>query len=257
MKSQATYFGANGWLLQMAGLRVLVDPWLNGPLIFPPGPWLLHGELPHPWPVPKNVDLLLLTQGLADHCHRPSLKLLPRNLQVVASAAAARVVKRLRFEKVEVLKPSETYSFQHLKIEATAGAAVPNVENGYLLDWPDGSLYLEPHGVLDPKLAARPVDTVITPVIDLGLPILGTFITGASVLPDLIERFNPCTVLASTTGGNVKFTGLISALLDGTATKTFNDDRVVDLVPGEAFMLKARAKSQGSEETAKPESSVD
>ena len=29
------------------------------------------------------------------------------------------------------------------------------VENGYLLDWPGGSLYLEPHGVLDPELLSE------------------------------------------------------------------------------------------------------
>ena len=46
MRSQATYFGANGWLLEIADCRVLVDPWLSGPLVFPPGAWMLRGELP-------------------------------------------------------------------------------------------------------------------------------------------------------------------------------------------------------------------
>jgi L-ascorbate metabolism protein UlaG (beta-lactamase superfamily) len=40
----ATYLGANGWLLEIGRLRLLVDPWLTGPLVFPPGPWLLRGE---------------------------------------------------------------------------------------------------------------------------------------------------------------------------------------------------------------------
>ena len=252
MRSQATYFGANGWLLEIADCRVLVDPWLSGPLVFPPGAWMLRGELPHPWPVPENLDLLLLTQGLADHCHLPSLKLLPRNLQVVGSTAAAKVVKRLGFEHIETLKPGETCTVKGLNIEATAGAAVPNVENGYLLDWAGGSLYLEPHGVLAPKLASRPVDTVITPVIDLGLPVAGDFITGASVLPNLIERFTPLTVLASTTGGDVTFTGLISALLSGAKIKEQPDPRVVIPVPGEAFKLETEAESQDRINTAKP-----
>ena len=188
-----------------------------------------------------NLDLLLLTQGLADHCHQPSLKLLPRNIPVVGSPAAAKVVKRLGFEQIETLKPGETSTIQGLKIEATAGAAVPNVENGYLLDWSDGSLYLEPHGVLDPKIASRPVDTVITPVIDLGLPMAGDFITGASVLPDLMKRFTPRTVLASTTGGDVTFTGLISALLNAAEIKEQHDQRVVTPVPGEPIPLKTHA----------------
>jgi hypothetical protein len=169
------------------------------------------------------------------------LKLLPRKIPVVGSPAAAKVVKRLGFEQIETLKPGETCSIQGLKIEATAGAAVPNVENGYLLDWSDGSLYLEPHGVLDPKLASRPVDTVITPVIDLGLPMAGDFITGASVLPDLMKRFTPRTVLASTTGGDVTFTGLISALLNAAEIKEQHDQSVVTPVPGEPIPLKTHA----------------
>jgi hypothetical protein len=169
------------------------------------------------------------------------LKLLPRNLPVVGSTAAAKVVARLGFEHIETLKPGETCTVKALSIEATAGAAVPNVENGYLLDWAGGSLYLEPHGVLDPKLASRPVDTVITPVVDLGLPLAGDFITGASVLPDLIQRFTPRTVLASTTGGDVTFTGLISALLSAAKIKEEPDPRVVTPVPGEPVLLERHA----------------
>ena len=63
MRSQATYFGANGWLLEIADCRVLVDPWLSGPLVFPPGAWMLRGELPHPWPVPINLDLSYSRRG--------------------------------------------------------------------------------------------------------------------------------------------------------------------------------------------------
>lgn len=252
MTSQATYFGANGWLLEIGDCRVLVDPWLSGSLVFPPGAWMLRGELPHPWPVPENLDLLLLTQGLADHAHLPTLKLLPRNVPVVASSAAEKVVNRLGFEQIETLKPGESCTVKGLKIAATAGAAVPNVENGYLLDWDGGSLYLEPHGVLDPKLDPRPVDTVITPVIDLGLPLAGKFITGASVLPDLIQRFSPSTVLASTTGGDVTFSGVISALLSEPEIQEEPHPLVVTPVPGEPYQLKTQAENHGGMNAAKP-----
>ena len=78
----ATYFGANGWLLELGGLRVLVDPWLTGPLQFPPGPWFFQGELPTSRPVPPDLDLLLLSQGLDDHCHPPTLALLPKHCRL-------------------------------------------------------------------------------------------------------------------------------------------------------------------------------
>ena len=214
MTDQATYFGANGWLLEISGLRVLVDPWLVGPLVFPPGAWLLKGELPRRTPIPEDLDLLLLTQGLADHAHPATLQQLAKQTPVVGSTAAARVARRLGFETITTLRPGETSTLAELSICATAGASVPAVENGYLLDWPSGSLYLEPHGVLDASVASRAVDTVITPVVDLGLPVVGAFITGARVMPELISRFQPRTVLASTTGGDVQFSGVISSLLN-------------------------------------------
>ena len=83
MTLATTYFGANGWLLEFDDLRVLVDPWLRGSLSFPPGGWVLKGELPEQRPAPDQLDLLLLTQGLADHAHPESLDLLPRDLPVI------------------------------------------------------------------------------------------------------------------------------------------------------------------------------
>ena len=137
MSLTATYGGANGWLLEFRvssdsarGLRVLVDPWLQGPLVFPPGPWLLKGELANPLPTPEDVDLLLLTQGLADHCHPPSLELLNRALPVVASATAAVKVRQLGFERVATLTPGQSHRIEDLTITATAGAPVPQTENG-------------------------------------------------------------------------------------------------------------------------------
>ena len=214
MTATATYLGANGWLLEVDGQRVLVDPWLIGPLVFPPGPWLLKGEMPVLQPVPECIDLLLLTQGLQDHAHPETLSMLSKDLPVVGSAAAVKVAKRLGFSSVQTLAPGDCTEHGALRIRATAGAAVPAVENGYLLDWPGGSLYLEPHGVLDSSLEQRPVQTVITPVVDLGLPLVGNFITGATVMPDLISRFQPQQVLASTTGGDVRFSGLLSKALE-------------------------------------------
>ena len=159
MTATATYLGANGWFLEVADLRVLLDPWLFGPLVFPPGPWLLKGEMPSLQPVPESIDLLLLTQGLQDHAHPETLMMLSKDLPVVGSAAAAKVAKRLGFTSVQTLNLGESTERGPLQIRATAGAAVPAVENGYLLDWPGGSLYLEPHGVLDAYLEQHPVQS--------------------------------------------------------------------------------------------------
>jgi hypothetical protein len=54
---------------------------------------------------------------------------------------------------------------------------------------------------------------VITPVIDVGLPVAGAFVRGRSALPELLERFQPAAVLASTTGGDVRFSGVMASWL--------------------------------------------
>ena len=243
MTLAATYLGANGWLLEFDQLRVLVDPWLTGRLSFPPGDWLLKGELPHDRAVPEDLDLLLLTQGLADHAHPATLEQLPRDLPVVGSAAAIRVVKGMGFQTRTALQPGQRTEHQGLAIRATAGAPVPQVENGYVLEHTAGSLYLEPHGFLDAAVEPQRLDAVITPMVDLGLPVLGAFVKGCSVVPQLVERFQPSTVLASTAGGDVRFDGALSGILklQGSAQSTGSalPDGVswIDPTPGERLLL--------------------
>jgi len=43
--------------------------------------------------------------------------------------------------------------------------------------------------------------------------VAGAFVRGQTVLPQLLERFSPRTVLASTAGGDVQFSGLLTRLL--------------------------------------------
>lgn len=247
-----TYLGANGWLLDFDGLRLLVDPWLSGPLRFGAGDWLLKGELASPQPVPERLDLLLLSQGLPDHCHPPSLALLPPELPVVASPAAARRAKALGFISVVALRPGERHTHGELAITATAGAAVPQIENGWLLDHPAGSLYLEPHGFPSPDLPSRPLTAVITPVIDVGLPVAGAFVRGRSALPELLRRFAPAAVLASTTGGDVCFGGLMASWLrvegspeDAAAVVAAHSShcRFIDPEPGKPYSLVGSSPS--------------
>ena len=243
MTLAATYLGANGWLLDFAGLRVLVDPWLQGQLNFPPGPWFFQGTLGTEQPVPERLDLLLLTQGLPDHAHPDTLRLLSRDLPVVGSKAAGRIVQDLGFQCVSTLSPGECVTQHGLSIQATAGAPVPTVENGYLLEHPSGKLYLEPHGFLDPTIPAQKLDAVITPMVDLGLPLLGAFVKGLSVLPQLMERFQPDTVLASTSGGDVRFQGALSSILQMQGTVVESGQRLpegtrcIDSQPGECYLL--------------------
>ena len=213
MTIKTTYYGANGWLIEFDKIRILIDPWFNGKLTFPPGEWLIKGELNNEVETPENINFLLLTQGQPDHAHPQTLEKLNKSITVVASKSATRVVKKIGFNKVNTLNPGETFSFKELTIKATSGASVPNIENGYIIDYKLDSIYVEPHGFLDREIKSRHIDLVITPIIDFELPFVGKFIKGKSILPDLLKLFKPSTVLASTTGGDITFTGLINNLI--------------------------------------------
>ena len=213
MTIKATYYGANGWLIEFDNARILIDPWLNGDLTFPPGNWLIKGELSKEIEVPNDINYLLLTQGQPDHTHPPTLAKINKTIPVIASKAASNVVRKMGFTKISTLQPGETYKNNILNIQATSGASVPNIENGYIIDSGFDSIYIEPHGFLDKNIIPRNIDLLITPVIDFSLPIAGKFIKGKTVLPQLLKLFDPKIILASTTGGDITFTGIINNLI--------------------------------------------
>ena len=213
MAIKAIYYGANGWLLELDKIRILIDPWLKGDLTFPPGDWLIKGKLEKEIQIPKDLDFLLLTQGQPDHSHPPTLNKIEKTIPVIASQAASKVINRMGFTNITTLKPGDTFKNNGLNIQATSGASVPNIENGYIIDLGLNSIYIEPHGFLDKKIKPRNIDLLITPVIDFSLPLAGKFIKGKTVLPQLLKLFNPKTILVSTTGGDITFTGIINNLI--------------------------------------------
>ncbi len=206
------YFGANGWLVEVGDKNILIDPWLTGELIFPTGQWLLKGKLVKAMEFPIQVDLILISQGLEDHCHIQTLKKLNKEIPVIASSSGSKKVRSIGFKDVTELKHSQETVFSDLVIEATAGAAVPNIENGYLIKHHEAILYYEPHGWFDSKIKTK-VDVAITPVVNIGLPLLGNFIQGQKALKQILEVLEPKHILASTTGGEIEYTGLISSFI--------------------------------------------
>ena len=93
---------------------------------------------------------------------------------------------------------------------------------------------------------------MISPVVDVGLPLAGAIVKGRQVLPQVLERFDPLTVLASATGGDVRFSGLISNLfqVEGTLAeaaaaveRSGQGRRLLDPVPGERYAVAVRNPS--------------
>ena len=227
MTFKATYLGSNGWIIEFKKYRIIIDPWLLGDLVFPPGGWFFKGTLKDEIPTPKKIDLILLTQALPDHCHIPSLKKFPKNTCIVCSKSAFKILDELNFESINILEPGQNHKFNDINIEATTGAAVPHIENGYIIETNDGSFYIEPHGFLDDKIKPRKLDAVITPTKNLGLPIIGPFVKGADVLPSLVKIFNPNYILSSTTGGDAEFSGILNSFI---ALKEFKENLEVKIV---------------------------
>ena len=163
MTFEATYLGSNGWLIKFKKTNLIIDPWLKGDLIFPPGEWFFKGSLEEEISIDKKLDIILLTQGLPDHCHVPTLEMFRKDIPIICPKSAVETLEKIGFSSIKMLKPTEKTYQSNLSFEATAGAPVPQIENGYIVkDDQDNGFYIEPHGYLDESLKKQSLDAVIT-----------------------------------------------------------------------------------------------
>lgn len=213
-----TYLDSNSWLIELGGKRILLDPWLVGPLVFGNAGWFFKGERRIPRQIPENIDLILLSQGLEDHAHPETLKTLDRQIPVVGSPNAAKVVRELGYTQVTELPHGQSFSEDGLDIKAVPGSPIGPMltENGYLLkEIATGyTLYYEPHGYHSETLKdLAPIDVVMTPIIDLGLPLLGPILKGTETALKLAQWVTPQVMLPTAAGGDVAFEGLLVSFL--------------------------------------------
>lgn len=218
-----TYLDSNSWLIEIDGKRILLDPWLVGKLIFGNLPWLFEGKKNNPQPIPENIDLILLSQGLEDHAHPPTLKKLDKNIPVVASPNAAKIVRELGYKNITTLEHESSFKLEQVEIKAIPGSPIgPTlVENGYIIKGLTSgkNIYYEPHGYHSESLKSEvPIDVVITPLINLKLPLLGAVIKGQSAALKLCQWLNPQVILATAAGGDIDFQGLIISILKAEGT---------------------------------------
>ncbi|GAP94013.1 MBL fold metallo-hydrolase [Leptolyngbya sp. NIES-2104] len=251
-----TWLDSNSWLIELADKRILLDPWLVGELTFGNIGWLFKGKRSSDRPIPENIDLILLSQGIEDHAHPETLKRLDRSIPVVASPSAAKVAQSIGFSSVTALKHGESFTIdQFVQIQATPGSQLgPGTqENGYLLtELPTGvTLYYEPHGN-HPSPLPNPIDVVITPLIDLALPLVGSIIKGTESALDLTKQAQPQIILPTAAGGEIEFEGILISVLKAIGT---TDDfrsklaqanlttQVIEPKPGERFEISLQASA--------------
>ncbi|MFN6517143.1 MAG: MBL fold metallo-hydrolase [Nostoc sp. CreGUA01] len=254
-----TWFDSNSWLLEIGQKRILIDPWLVDSLIFSNLEWLFKGRRSQNRPIPENIDLILLSQGLEDHSHPPTLKQLDHNIKVVASPNATKVVQQLGYTEVTTLAHGETFTLDNqIEIKAFPGSPIGPflVENSYFLkDSESGlSLYYEPHGYHSPEVKqAGPIDVVITPFIDMTLPLLGPIINGKNSILEVAKALQPQVILPTAAGGDVIFEGLLMKLIQtkGSAgefrsllEKNNLSTQVIEPTPGDRFQLPLEKRAK-------------
>jgi len=238
MAFEATYLGSNGWFIKFKNTNLIIDPWLKGDLIFSPGEWFFKGSLEEEISIDKKIDIILLTQGLPDHCHVPTLEIFRKDIPIICPKNAFETLKNIGFSSIKVLKPTEKTNLLNLSFEATAGAPVPQIENGYIVkDDQDNGFYIEPHGYLDENLNKQSLDAVITPTKNLDLPLVGSFVKGADVIPKLINKFNPKYILSSTIGGDAKYSGFLNKFISVQDYEEELNCNLVDLKSMQSIMI--------------------
>jgi len=218
-----TWFDANSWLIEAAGKRILIDPWLVGDLVFGNAPWLVRGFRAEPLTLPQDIDLILLSQGLADHAHPETLAQLDKSIPVFASPDGAKVAASLGYESVSALSHGETQVFGSqtagVKVQTFVGApvGVTKKENAYVLTFLADCtrLYYEPHGYPDAEhlKGIGTVDVVITPMADITLLGVAPVVVGKDAAPKLAKLLTPQVMLPTAEAGRVQYSGIISGAL--------------------------------------------
>lgn len=219
-----TWLDNNSWLIELEGQRILLDPWLVGNLTFGHQEWLFKASRVTPRAIPEAIDLILLSQGLEDHAHPPTLKALDRSIPVLASPNAAKVVRGLGYEQVTAIAHGESFTLaDRVTIQAVPGSPIGPLltENGYLVRGlsTGSSLYYEPHGFHAPMLQQlAPVDVVITPLVNLELPLLGPILQGGKTALQVAQWLKPQVILPTAAGGDVTLEGVLMSLIRATGS---------------------------------------
>ncbi|CAI0552549.1 unnamed protein product [Linum tenue] len=260
-----TYLEGNSWLWEVEGVKILVDPILVGNLDFGI-PWLYDAakkfisgfqlsDLP-------QVDCLLITQSLDDHCHLKTLNPLSKmypNLRVIATPNAKPLLDPL-FTNVTYLEPGQLSELEakngsKVTVKATPGPVLgppwQRPENGYLVISPQGqsTLYYEPHCVYNQDLIGKEnADIVITPVIKQLLPKF-TLVSGQEDAVRLAKLLH-AKFIVPMRNGDLDAKGLLASIIQSEGTiesfkellsKELPDARVLEPTPGVPLEVSAAA----------------
>ena len=119
----------------------------------------------------------------------------------------------------------------------------------------ENTVYYEPHGYHDSLLKElAPIDVVITPLIDISLPLIGPIIRGQKTALELAKLVSPQVMLPTAAAGDVVYEGWLVSLLKVSGNledfrsmlaKENLSTRVLNPQPGEGFEVVLERRRVG------------
>jgi L-ascorbate metabolism protein UlaG (beta-lactamase superfamily) len=196
-----------------------------GSLTFADATWLFEGkkrniaQLPFtPEEVGGVFDALVLTQGLDDHAHIPTLKRIPKSIKIIANPQAAEICRSLGFTDIETIKPGGSTTVKDVEIQAFRGSLVgppwSEPQNGYCFKYGEFRVVTEPHGNL-PTLGYQ-ADVLIMPVVSQSI---GPYplVNGVREAVDAARQLRP-RLFVPLENGEIDSSGVLSAILSEGGT---------------------------------------
>jgi L-ascorbate metabolism protein UlaG (beta-lactamase superfamily) len=116
-RDRITYVGHATVLIEIAGVRLLTDPVLR--------PRLLHIRRAPPPPgaaVSTDIDAVLISHQHPDHLDFPSLRVVGKDVHVIAPAGSARLLRRHRLRQVTELAPGDATEVGGVEVRAVRAA---------------------------------------------------------------------------------------------------------------------------------------
>lgn len=196
----------NSWFLQLKGLRLLVDPWLEGVEIdfFRWFNMQWHKTQPLPFDQLPYFDAVLITQKYPDHFHRATLKRLAPK-RIIAPASIEHKLTKL-FPDSEIIglsKKSTSCTINDTQIQFfPTQRRIDPIYDAYLIRDDTEALFLALHGYASDTTYAwpdHPVKLLISPFNHYELPALlgGIVSPGIEGLVQLTKKIRPRFVVAT------------------------------------------------------------
>lgn len=196
----------NSWFIQMDGLRLLIDPWLEGEEIdyFPWFNTQWHRTKPMEYEKLPEYDYVLVTQKYPDHFHRQTLlKLQPR--KIIAPASIEQSLKKLLpdSEVIALGKTKNSLILNGVQIKwYPTSRKVDPIYDAFMIQDSNEAVFLATHGYFIGKEeinSEKPLKLLISPFNHFQLPFYlgGTVSPGIEGLIHLTEKLSPKHIVST------------------------------------------------------------